>query len=124
MSHTHYRLEASRLYTTPLPPPELPRVGSFFSYTCLAFPQKNVFKGNLVLFGVIQVKKFKILIYQHAHIRDGGVSFLFNKSMSSHITWVEMSSKRVCCIRLNTMCICLMYICRMTQVLVNIYLNT
>ena len=32
----------------------------------------------------------------------GGVSFLFKKSMSPHVTWVEMSSKRVCCIRLNT----------------------
>ena len=32
----------------------------------------------------------------------GGVSFLFKKSMSPHVTWVEMSSKRVCSIRLNT----------------------
>ena len=27
------------------PPPELPRVGSFFSYRCLVFP-KNVLKGK------------------------------------------------------------------------------
>ena len=32
----------------------------------------------------------------------GGVSFLYKKSMSPHIEWVEMSSKRVCCLRLTT----------------------
>ena len=32
----------------------------------------------------------------------GGVSFLYKKSMSPHIKWVEMSSKRVCCLRLTT----------------------
>ena len=32
------------------PPPELPRVGSFFSYRCLVFPPKNVLKGKPVLF--------------------------------------------------------------------------
>ena len=32
----------------------------------------------------------------------GGVSFLYKKSMSQHIEWVEMSSKRVCCLRLTT----------------------
>ena len=34
------------------PPPELPRVGSFFSYRCLVFP-KNVLKGKPEYFGVI-----------------------------------------------------------------------
>ena len=32
----------------------------------------------------------------------GGVSFLYKQSMSPHIEWVEMSSKRVCCLRLTT----------------------
>ena len=32
----------------------------------------------------------------------GGVSFMFKKSLSSHIEWVEMNCNRVCCIRLST----------------------
>ena len=44
--------------TLPCTPPELPRVGSFFSYRCLVFP-KSVLKGKPVLFGVIQVKRLK-----------------------------------------------------------------
>ena len=32
----------------------------------------------------------------------GGVSFMFKKSLSPHIEWVEMNCNRVCCIRLST----------------------
>ena len=49
------------------PPPELPRVGSFFSYRCLVFPQKNVLKGKSVLFGIIEVKRPKNVVFQHIH---------------------------------------------------------
>ena len=42
--------------TLPCPPPELPRVGLFFSYRCLVYP-KNVPKRKPMLFGVIQVKR-------------------------------------------------------------------
>ena len=35
-----------------IPPPELPRVGSFFPYKSLVFP-KNVLKGNPEYFEVI-----------------------------------------------------------------------
>ena len=31
-----------------------------------------------------------------------GVSFMFKKSLSPNIEWVEMNSNRVCCIRLST----------------------
>ena len=48
------------------PPPELPRVGSFFSYRCLVFP-KNVLKGKPVLFGIIEVKRPKNVVFQHIH---------------------------------------------------------
>ena len=48
------------------PPPELPRVGSFFSYRCLVFP-KNVLKGKPVLFGIIEVKRTKNVFFQHVH---------------------------------------------------------
>ena len=48
------------------PPPELPRVGSFFSYGCLVFP-KNVLKGKPVLFGIIEVKRPKNVVFQHIH---------------------------------------------------------
>ena len=41
--------------TLPTPPPELPRVGSFFPYKCLVFT-RNVLKGKLEYFGVIQDK--------------------------------------------------------------------
>ena len=34
------------------PPPELPRMGSFFSYRCLVFPKKCL-KGKPEYFGVI-----------------------------------------------------------------------
>ena len=40
------------------PPPELPRMGSSFSYRCPVF-QKNVLKGKPVLFGIIEVKRSK-----------------------------------------------------------------
>ena len=46
------------------PPPELPRVGSFFSYRC---SQKNVLKGKPVLFGIIEVKRPKNVVFQHIH---------------------------------------------------------
>ena len=46
--------------------PELPRVGSFFSYRCLVF-QKNVLKGKPVLFGIIEVKRPKNVVFQHIH---------------------------------------------------------
>ena len=48
------------------PPPELPRVGSFFSYRCLVFP-KNVLKGKPVLFGIIEVIRPKNVVFQHSH---------------------------------------------------------
>ena len=32
----------------------------------------------------------------------GRVSFLFKNSMSPNIKWIEINSKRVCCIRVNT----------------------
>ena len=48
------------------PPPELLRVGSFFSYRCLVFP-KNVLKGKPVLFGVIQVKRLKNVVFHYIH---------------------------------------------------------
>ena len=32
----------------------------------------------------------------------GGVSFLFKKSMSTNIKWIEIGRKRVCCIGVNT----------------------
>ena len=35
------------------PPPELPRVGSFFLYRCLVFSKKNVLKGKPEYFGDI-----------------------------------------------------------------------
>ena len=44
------------------PPPELPKVGSFFSYRCLVF-QKNVLKCKPVLFRVIQVKRPKNVFF-------------------------------------------------------------
>ena len=37
------------------PPPELPRVGSFFFVYVSSVPQKNVLKGKPEYFGVIQV---------------------------------------------------------------------
>ena len=40
-----------------------------------------------------------ILIQGRKH---GGCSFLFNKSISSNITYIELLSKRVCCIRVKT----------------------
>ena len=48
------------------PPPGLPRVGSFFSYRCLVFP-KNVLKGKPMLFGIIEVKRPKNVVFQHTH---------------------------------------------------------
>ena len=50
----------------PPPPPELPRVGSFFSYRCLVFPN-NVLKGKPVLFGSIEVKRPKNVFFQHIY---------------------------------------------------------
>ena len=52
--------------TVPCTPPELPRVGSFFSYRCLVFP-KNVHKGKPALFGIIEVKRPKNVFFQHIH---------------------------------------------------------
>ena len=51
------------------PPPELPRVGSFFSYMCLVFPKKcpQSLKGKPVLFGIIEVKRPKNVVFQHIH---------------------------------------------------------
>ena len=48
------------------PPPELPRVGSFFSYIYLVF-SKNVLKGNPEYFGVIEVQRPKNVVFQHIH---------------------------------------------------------
>ena len=52
--------------TLPYPPPpspaELPRVASLCSYRCLLIP-KNVLKGKPVLFGVIQVKRSKNVLF-------------------------------------------------------------
>ena len=48
-------------------PPELPRVGSFFSYRCLVFPKKNVPKGKPVLFGIIEVKRPKNVFFHYIH---------------------------------------------------------
>ena len=48
------------------PPPELPRVGSFFRPFCLVFT-KNVLKGKPVLFGIIEVKRLKNVFFQHIH---------------------------------------------------------
>ena len=39
LQHTHIGYEPADLTVHP-PPPELPRVGSFFSYRCLVFPKK------------------------------------------------------------------------------------
>ena len=51
------------------PPPELPRVGSFFSYRCLVFP-KNVLKGKPVLFGIIEVKRPKNVVFHYIHLNQ------------------------------------------------------
>ena len=52
------------------PPPELPRVDSFFVYLllsrCLVFP-KNVLKGKPEYFEVIQIKRPKNVFFQHIH---------------------------------------------------------
>ena len=48
------------------PPPELSRMGSFFSYRCPVFP-KNVLKGKPVLFGIIEVKRPKNVVFHHIH---------------------------------------------------------
>ena len=50
------------------PPPELPRVGSCFSYRCLVFPKKNVLKGKPVLFEVIQVKRPKNVVFHYGMV--------------------------------------------------------
>ena len=48
------------------PPPELPRVGSFFRIGVQCF-QKNVLKEKPVLFGVIQVKSPKNVFFHYIH---------------------------------------------------------
>ena len=48
------------------PPPELPRVGSFFSYRCLVFPKKCP-PGKPVLFGIIEVKRPKNVVFHYIH---------------------------------------------------------
>ena len=48
------------------PSPELSRVGSFFPYKCLVFT-KNVLKGKLEYFEVIQDKRPKNVVFQHIH---------------------------------------------------------
>ena len=50
--YTHMYIGYEPADLTVHPPPELPRVGSFFSYRCLVFP-KNVLKGKPEYFGVI-----------------------------------------------------------------------
>ena len=48
------------------PPPELPRVGSLFSYRCLVFP-KHVLKGKPMLFGVISDKRPQNVFFDYIH---------------------------------------------------------
>ena len=48
------------------PPPRAGEGGFIFSYRCLVFP-KNVLKGKPVLFGIIEVKRPKNVVFQHIH---------------------------------------------------------
>ena len=48
------------------PPPELPRVGSFFRIGVLC-SQKNVLNGKPVLFGISEVKRPQNVGFQHIH---------------------------------------------------------
>ena len=45
------------------PPPELPRVGSFFFVSVSSLPKKNVLGRKPVLFGVIQVKRPQNVVF-------------------------------------------------------------
>ena len=49
------------------PPPELPRVGSFFSYRCLVFPKKCRHRKACAYLGIIEVKRPKNVVFQHIH---------------------------------------------------------
>ena len=52
--------------TSPPPPTELRRVGSFFRIGVYC-SQENVPKGKPVLFGVIQVKRPKNVVFHYIH---------------------------------------------------------
>ena len=60
--------EPADLTVHPPPPPQNCRewVHFLFSYRCLVFP-KNVLKGKPVLFGIIEVKRPKNVIFQPIH---------------------------------------------------------
>ena len=49
------------------PTPELPRLGLFFSYRCLVFPQKNVLKRKPEYFRDIQVNRPENVFFQHIY---------------------------------------------------------
>ena len=49
-------------HTLPCTPPELPKMGVFFSYRCQVF-SKNVIERSPEYFGVIQVKRSKNVFF-------------------------------------------------------------